>query len=64
MRFGNKWRLSPHYVGPYQILRRIGRVANELDFPNELALMRQIFHISLLKKTVWDQTSIVSLEGS
>ncbi|WMV29834.1 hypothetical protein MTR67_023219 [Solanum verrucosum] len=33
MRFGKKGNLSHRYVGPYQILRRIDKVAYELDFP-------------------------------
>ncbi|XP_055800410.1 uncharacterized protein LOC129869841, partial [Solanum dulcamara] len=31
MRFGKKGKLSPGYIGPYQILRRVGSVAYELD---------------------------------
>ncbi|WMV08991.1 hypothetical protein MTR67_002376 [Solanum verrucosum] len=63
MRFGKKEKLSPIYVGPYQILRRIGKVAYELELPNELALVHPVFHVSLLKKYVGDLTSIVPLEG-
>ncbi|WMV24762.1 hypothetical protein MTR67_018147 [Solanum verrucosum] len=37
MRLGKKGKLSPRYVGPYQILRNVDKVAYELDFPNELA---------------------------
>ncbi|WMV55123.1 hypothetical protein MTR67_048508 [Solanum verrucosum] len=63
MRFGKKGKLSHHYVGPYKILRRIGKVAYELDLPNELTLVHPVFHVSLLKKCVGDPTSIVPLEG-
>ncbi|WMV41070.1 hypothetical protein MTR67_034455 [Solanum verrucosum] len=63
MRFGKKGKLSPRYVGPYHILRRVGKVAYELDFPNELVSVHPIFHISLLKKCVSYLTSIVPLEG-
>ncbi|WMV30411.1 hypothetical protein MTR67_023796 [Solanum verrucosum] len=52
MRFGKKGKLSPHYVGPYKILRRIGKVAYELDLPNDLASVHPIFDVSLLRKCV------------
>ncbi|WMV07137.1 hypothetical protein MTR67_000522 [Solanum verrucosum] len=62
MRFGKKEKLSPRYVGPYRILKRIGRVAYELELPADLAAVHPVFHISLLKKCVGDPASIVSLE--
>ncbi|WMV14397.1 hypothetical protein MTR67_007782 [Solanum verrucosum] len=63
MRFGKKGKLSPRYVGPYHILRRIGKIAYELELPNDLASMHLVFHVSLLKKCVGDLTTIVSLES-
>ncbi|WMV30389.1 hypothetical protein MTR67_023774 [Solanum verrucosum] len=61
MRFGKKWKFSPRYMGPYQILRHIGNVAYELDLPNDLALVNPIFHVSFLKKCVGDPTFIIPL---
>ncbi|KAK4709950.1 hypothetical protein R3W88_004463 [Solanum pinnatisectum] len=63
MRFGKKGKLSPRFVGPYQILRRVGKVAYELDLPNELASVHPVFHVSMLKKCIGDPKSIVPLEG-
>ncbi|WMV25018.1 hypothetical protein MTR67_018403 [Solanum verrucosum] len=63
MRFGKKGKLSPQYVGPYQILRRVGKVAYKIDLQNKLASVHPFFHVSRLKKCVGDPTSIVSLEG-
>ena len=37
MRFGKKGKLSPRYVGPYKILKRIGKVTYELELPAKLA---------------------------
>ncbi|WMV08648.1 hypothetical protein MTR67_002033 [Solanum verrucosum] len=56
-------KLSTRYVVPYQILRRNGKVATELELPSELALVHPVFHVSLVKKSVGDATSIVPLEG-
>ncbi|WMV49927.1 hypothetical protein MTR67_043312 [Solanum verrucosum] len=63
MRFGKKGKLSPRYVGPYRILKRIGKVAYELELPADLAAVHPVFHISLLKKCVGDPASIVPLES-
>ncbi|WMV29326.1 hypothetical protein MTR67_022711 [Solanum verrucosum] len=60
---GKKGKLSPRYVGPYRILKRIGKVAYELEFPADLAAVHPVFHISLLKKCVGDPASIVPLES-
>ncbi|WMV19302.1 hypothetical protein MTR67_012687 [Solanum verrucosum] len=63
MRFGKKGKLSPRYVGPYRILKRVGKVAYELESLEELAAIHPVFHISLLKKCVGDPTSIAQLEN-
>ena len=44
-------------------MRRVGKVAYELDFLNELASVHPIFHVSMLKKCIGNLTSIVPLEG-
>ncbi|WMV42180.1 hypothetical protein MTR67_035565 [Solanum verrucosum] len=62
-RFGKTGKLSPRYVGPYQILKRVGKVAYELNLPNELAPVHPVFHVSMLKKCIGDPISILLLEG-
>ena len=63
MRFGKKKKVIPTYVGPYKILKRVGKVAFELELPAELPAVHPVFHISLLKKCVDDPASIVPLES-
>ncbi|WMV09043.1 hypothetical protein MTR67_002428 [Solanum verrucosum] len=63
MTFGKKGKVSPRYVGPYRILKRIGKVAYELELRVDLAAVHPVFHISLLKKCVGDPASIVPLES-
>src|SRR5687767_9069646 len=62
MRFGKKGKLSPRYIGPYKILRRVGKVAYELDLPNDLAMVHPVFHVSLLRKFISDKNTIVPLQ--
>lgn len=62
MRFGKKGKLSPYYIGPYRILRRIGQVAYELELPQELAVVHPVFHVSMLKKFMRDPSLVVPTE--
>ena len=62
MKFGKKGKLSPRYVGPYKILKRIGKVVYDLELPAKLADLHPVFHISILKKCVGDLAYIVPLE--
>jgi hypothetical protein len=49
-RFGVKGKLSPHYIGPFSILEKCGKVANKLELPPSLVGVHDIFHVSQLKK--------------
>ena len=61
LRFEKNGKLSPRYVGPYNILKRVSNGAYELELPAQLAVVYTVFHISLVKKCVGDPTSIVPL---
>ena len=62
MRFGKKGKLSPRYIGPYEILQRIGAVAYRLALPPNLSHVHDVFHISVLKKYLPDPTHVLSVE--
>ncbi|WMV33596.1 hypothetical protein MTR67_026981 [Solanum verrucosum] len=62
MRFGKKGKLSPRYIGPNRISKRIGNVAYELELPQELAVIHPVFHISMLKKCMEDPSLIIPTE--
>jgi hypothetical protein len=49
-RFKGKGKLSPRYIGPFKILERKGEVAYELELPDSLSDVHDIFHVSQLKK--------------
>ncbi|WMV19139.1 hypothetical protein MTR67_012524 [Solanum verrucosum] len=62
MRFGKKGKLSPEYIVPYIISKRVGNVAYELELPQELAVVHSVFHISMLKKCMGDPSLIILIE--
>ncbi|WMV19176.1 hypothetical protein MTR67_012561 [Solanum verrucosum] len=62
MRFGKKGKLSPRYIGPYRISKRIGNVAYELELPQKLAAVHPVFHISMLKNIMGDPSLIIPTE--
>ena len=55
-------KLSPKFLGPYQILRRIGPVAYELAMPPQLANLHPVFHVSQLRKYVFDPSHVLEAE--
>ena len=50
--------LTPRYVGPFEILARIGPVAYQLDLPPYIRI-HDVFHVYLLKKYAIDQYHII-----
>ena len=62
MRFGKKGKLSPRYIGPFEILERVGNVAYGLALPPELASVHNVFHVSMLKKYVPDPSHVLNHE--
>ncbi|XP_047261045.1 uncharacterized protein LOC124894398, partial [Capsicum annuum] len=62
MRFGKKGKLSPCYIGLYQIMRMIGGVAYKLELPTNLGSVHPIFHISMLKKCSKDISLVFPVE--
>ena len=61
--FGKKGKLSPRYISPYQIMRKVRNVACELDLHASLGTIHPIFHVSMLKKYVGDPSFVIPMEG-
>ncbi|GJT88312.1 putative reverse transcriptase domain-containing protein [Tanacetum coccineum] len=61
-RFRKKGKLAPRFVGPFEIIEKIGPVAYQLDFPEELNGVHDTFHVSNLKKCLADPTLQVPLD--
>nr|GEU92061.1 putative reverse transcriptase domain-containing protein [Tanacetum cinerariifolium] len=62
VRCGKKGKLAPRFVGPFEIIEKVGHVAYRLDFPEELNGVHDTFHVSNLKKCLADLTLQVPLD--
>ena len=52
IRFGSRGKLSPRFIGPFEILERVGEVAYRLALPPSLDGVHEVFHVSQLRKYV------------
>ncbi|KAA0060849.1 pol protein [Cucumis melo var. makuwa] len=52
LRFEKKGKLSPRFVGSFEILERIGLVTYRLALPPSFSAVRDVFHVSMLRKEV------------
>ncbi|GKB57155.1 putative reverse transcriptase domain-containing protein [Tanacetum coccineum] len=61
VRFMKKGKLAPRFVGPFEIIEKVGPLAYKLDLPEELDDVHDTFHVSNLKKCLADPTLQVPL---
>ncbi|XP_057478233.1 uncharacterized protein LOC130765750 [Actinidia eriantha] len=59
IRFGKKGKLNPRYIGPFEVLEKIGPVAYRLALTPELANVHDVFHVSMHRKYVADPTHVL-----
>ena len=62
MRFGKKGKLSPKFIGPYEVIEKVGLVAYCLALPLELEKIHNVFHVSMLRRYRSDPSHVVSSE--
>ncbi|GJY24448.1 hypothetical protein Tco_0398106 [Tanacetum coccineum] len=55
-------KLNPWYIGPFKILKRISLVAYKLELPEELSNVYNTFHISNLKKCLFDESLVIPMK--
>ena len=58
-RFGRRGKLSPRYIGSYEILARVGAVAYRLALPPKLSVVHPVFHVSMLHRYVPDPSHVL-----
>ena len=62
MQFGKKGKLSPRFIGPFEVLRRVGEVAYEIALPPELEHIHNVFHVSVLRPYKLDYKHVIEHE--
>ena len=62
-RFKIKGKLAPRFIGPFCIVARRGTVSYQLDLPEELSDIHDVFHVSQLRKCVSKPEKQVSHEN-
>ncbi|XP_050945482.1 uncharacterized protein LOC127150836 [Cucumis melo] len=62
LRFEKKGKLSPRFVGSFEILEQIGLVAYCLALPPSLSVVHDILHVLMLRKYVTDPSHVVDYE--
>ena len=63
VRLGKNGKLSPRYVGPYEILQRFCKVDYELKLPSEFTFVNLVFNFSMLKKCTGNPESMLPIKG-
>ena len=59
VRFGKRGKLSPKFIGPFEILERVGIVAYRLALPPSMSGVHEVFHVPMLRKDTQDPAHVV-----
>ena len=59
VRFGKHGKLSPRFIGPFEILERVGTVVYRLALPPSMSGVHEVFHVSMLRKYTPDPAHVV-----
>ena len=59
VRFGKRGKLALRYIGPFEILERVGTVTYRLALTSSLSDVQEVFHVSMLRKYTPDPTQVV-----
>ena len=61
VRFGKREKLSPRFIGPFEILERVGPVTYQLALLPSMSGVHEVFHVSMLRKYTPDPAHVVDL---
>ncbi|GMI77235.1 hypothetical protein HRI_001392800 [Hibiscus trionum] len=64
IRFGRKGKLSPRFIGPSEVVERVGPIVYRLRLPPELKRIHDVFHVSKLRKYRSDPSHVMPVEDT
>ena len=59
VRFGKREKLSPRFIGPFKIVKRVGTLVYRLALPPSMSGVHKVFHISMLRRYTPDPAHVV-----
>ena len=59
VRFGKRGKLSSRFIGPFEILERVGTVAYRLALPPSMSSVHKVFHVYMLRRYTPDPAHVV-----
>ena len=59
VRFGERGKLSSRFIGPFEILERVGTFGYWLALPPRMSGVHEVFHVSMLRKYTPDPAHVV-----
>ena len=59
VRFGKRGKPSPRYIGPFEILERVGTIVYRLALPPSMSGVHEVFHVSMLRRYTSDPAHVV-----
>ena len=62
MRFRKKGKLSPRFIGPYEVIKKVGPVVYKLALPPDLENIHNVFHVSMMRRYRSNPSHVVSSE--
>ncbi|XP_073153938.1 uncharacterized protein [Henckelia pumila] len=62
VRFCRAGKLNPRYMGPFEILDKVGTLAYQLALPPAMSRVHNVFHVSQLRKYVPNPNHILEAE--
>ncbi|XP_050892757.1 uncharacterized protein LOC127098260 [Lathyrus oleraceus] len=55
-------KLTPRFIGPYQITSRVGKLAYRVALPPNLSNLHDVFHVSQLRKYILDPSHVIQMD--